>query len=92
MSRLPEPLGSRPGHAAEDDVLAADDDVLAAINALPVRQRTVLVLRYYVGHSDREIAGALGCRESSVRSLAARAFASLRPVLRPATAERGVTR
>ena len=55
-------------------------DLLAT---LPARQRTVLVLRYYLGHSDSDIAALLGCREGTVRSLATRAFKTLRPVLRP---------
>jgi DNA-directed RNA polymerase specialized sigma24 family protein len=33
----------------------------------------VLVLRYYEGLADHEIAALLGCREASVRSLASRA-------------------
>ena len=38
----------------------------------------MLVLRYYVDRRDAEIADALGCRQGTVRSLAARAFAALR--------------
>jgi RNA polymerase sigma-70 factor (sigma-E family) len=59
-----------------------DDAVWAALHRLPDRQRAVLVLRYYLGTSDRDIAGVLRCRESSVRSMAARAFKTLRPMLR----------
>jgi RNA polymerase sigma-70 factor (sigma-E family) len=72
--------------AADDEGVAAEDDVLwTALGELPPRQRAVLVLRYYLGSSDREIAELLECREGSVRSLAARAFKTLRPVLRPTT-------
>jgi RNA polymerase sigma factor (sigma-70 family) len=71
--------------SGEDDGLPADDDVWEALAGLPARQRTVLVLRYYLGHSDREIAQLLECRESSVRSLAARSFKTLRSVLRSST-------
>jgi RNA polymerase sigma factor (sigma-70 family) len=42
------------------------------------RQRVVLVMRYYLGYSDAEIAGTLGCRRGTVRSLASRALAELR--------------
>lgn len=45
---------------------------------LPHRQRVVLVMRYYLGYSDAEIAGTLGCRRGTVRSLASRALADLR--------------
>ena len=66
-----------------DSFDSQDSALWEALNRLPTRQRTVLVLRYYLGDSDREIARVLDCRESSVRSLAARAFKTLRPVLRP---------
>jgi RNA polymerase sigma factor (sigma-70 family) len=45
---------------------------------LPRRQRAVLVLRYYEGLSDADIAGVLGCTPGTVRSYASRALASLR--------------
>ena len=63
----------------------ADRDLLREhISQLPERRQVVLVLRYYAGLSDAEIADAMGCRVSSVRSLATRALASLRidPALR----------
>ena len=42
------------------------------------RQRAVLVLRYYLGYPDVDIAETLGCRRATVRSLAARALTELR--------------
>ncbi len=45
---------------------------------LPHRQRAVLVMRYYLGYGDAEIAEILGCRRGTVRSLASRALADLR--------------
>ena len=54
------------------------DDLWSLLAELPHRQRVVLVMRYYLGYSDPEIASALGCRRSTVRSLAARALADLR--------------
>lgn len=48
------------------------------LRGLPPRSRAVLVLRYYEQLPDREIAAWLGCAEATVRSTAARAFASLR--------------
>ncbi|MER7273760.1 SigE family RNA polymerase sigma factor [Dactylosporangium sp. NPDC000244] len=48
------------------------------LSQLPRRQRAVLVLRYYEGLPDREIANLLGCAEGTVRSLATRAFSTLR--------------
>ncbi|MFN8029625.1 MAG: sigma-70 family RNA polymerase sigma factor [Dermatophilaceae bacterium] len=46
--------------------------------ALPPKQRATLVLRYYAGMPDHEIAATLGSSESTVRSNAARALATLR--------------
>ncbi|WP_306206642.1 SigE family RNA polymerase sigma factor [Actinoplanes sp. RD1] len=45
---------------------------------LPRQQRAVLVLRYYEGLTDDEIAGVLGCRGGTVRGYASRALAALR--------------
>ena len=54
-------------------------DVLAdAVAALPYRQRAALVLRYYEGLSEAEIADALGCRPGTVKSLTSRALDGLR--------------
>jgi len=54
------------------------DAMWRAIATLPRRQRAVLVLRYYADLPDREIAAHLGATEGTVRSLASRAFATLR--------------
>ena len=53
------------------------------LGTLPDRQRAVLVMRYYLDLPDVEIAAALDARVGTIRSLAARAFATLRshPVL-----------
>jgi RNA polymerase sigma-70 factor (sigma-E family) len=54
------------------------DALWQSLRRLPVRQRTVLVLRFYADATDKEIATALGCRLGTVRSLASRALATLR--------------
>jgi len=54
------------------------DDLWSLLAELPHRQRVVLVMRYYLGYSDTDIAGTLGCRRGTVRSLASRALAELR--------------
>ncbi|MCC2307818.1 RNA polymerase sigma factor [Cellulomonas chengniuliangii] len=78
--------------AAADDVLAAhadpeqdharrvveDDAMWQALATLPPRQRAVLVLRFYEGLSDLEIAKVLNTSGATVRSHASRALASLR--------------
>jgi RNA polymerase sigma-70 factor (sigma-E family) len=52
--------------------------ILAELARLPARQRAVIVLRYYEGLSDTEIADALGCAPGTVRGYASRALALLR--------------
>jgi RNA polymerase sigma factor (sigma-70 family) len=75
---------------AVEMVTSADGDVMwRSLALLPERQRTVLVLRYYVDLADREIARLIGASEGTVRSLAARAFAALRadPAVSPSSVE-----
>lgn len=57
---------------------AERDAMIARLDRLPHRQRAAVVLRYYVGLSDAEIAAELGCRQSTVRSQVSRALHSLR--------------
>jgi RNA polymerase sigma factor (sigma-70 family) len=52
-----------------------------ALEHLGERQRVVVVLRYFVDLPDHEIAREIGCRPSTVRSLARRALATLRKEL-----------
>ncbi|GAA4543097.1 SigE family RNA polymerase sigma factor [Amycolatopsis samaneae] len=52
-----------------------------ALRALPPRQRAVMVLRYYDGLSESEIAAALGVTQGTVKSQASKAIASLRTKL-----------
>jgi RNA polymerase sigma-70 factor (sigma-E family) len=65
--------------SAENDVILAEDRrrVLAALATLPVRRREVLVLRYWLGMSEAEIASVLGISTGTVKSSAARGIASL---------------
>ncbi len=52
-----------------------------ALDSLNHRQRTVVVLRYFVDIHDDEIAALLGAKPSTVRSLAKRALSTLRKEL-----------
>ena len=54
------------------------DELDALLRLLPDRQRTVLVLRYYLDLTDHQIAAELRCALSTVRSAAARGLAALR--------------
>jgi RNA polymerase sigma-70 factor (sigma-E family) len=72
------------------------EDLWRRLTVLPRRQHAVVVLRYYEGLTDNEIADVLGCRASTVRSHAARALATLRvslapPKNQPATSESGAS-
>ena len=51
------------------------------VSELPPRQRAVVVLCYYGGLSEAEIADALGCAPGTVKSTAAAALKSLRGVI-----------
>ena len=61
----------------------ATDHLLDAIDALPYRQKAVLVLRYYHDLAEADIAEALQCRPGTVKSLASRALEQLRTVIEP---------
>jgi RNA polymerase sigma factor (sigma-70 family) len=50
----------------------------AATRRLPLRQRAVLVLRYYEDLSEAEIARVLGIPAGTVKTLARRGLARLR--------------
>jgi RNA polymerase sigma-70 factor (sigma-E family) len=60
------------------DQQADRDELITELAKLPRRQRAVLVLRYFGGLSDPEIAETLGCSPSTVRAHASRALAALR--------------
>jgi RNA polymerase sigma-70 factor (sigma-E family) len=55
-----------------------DPHLVAAVRRLPHRQRVVIVARYWADWSEADIAGALGCRPGTVKSLASRALDQLR--------------
>jgi RNA polymerase sigma factor (sigma-70 family) len=65
--------------SAESEAILAEDrrQVLAALAALPIRRREVLVLRYWLGLSETEIASVLGISPRTVKSNAARGLAAL---------------
>lgn len=67
--------GSSPDHA---DRTADRDQLVGELAKLPRRQRAVLVLRYYGGLTDSEIAETMDCSPGTVRAHASRALATLR--------------
>jgi RNA polymerase sigma-70 factor (sigma-E family) len=73
-----------PPLSAEEAALLSEDrrQVLAALARLPARRREVLVLRYYAGLSEAEIAVTLGISTGTVKSTAARGLAALARTLK----------
>ena len=76
----PSPGSAISGHRVPDHAEhhAVREELLGALRALPRRQRVVLVLRYYEGLDDAEIADLMKISTSTVRSNAARGLATLR--------------
>lgn len=64
--------------ASPEEVVLERAQVWPMVRALPVRQRAVIVLRYYEDLSEQEIADVLGCSTGSVKSQAHDALVSLR--------------
>ena len=65
--------------SAEQGVVARQeaDRMWVSVTALPMRQRQVLVLRYYLDQSESEIAETLGISRGSVKQHASRGLAAL---------------
>ncbi len=84
----PRPSDDLDGPVDDQAATIADRrTLLDEIAKLPRKQRTVLVLRYYEGMADAEIAATLGCAETTVRGYAFRALKTLRVELTPAAME-----
>lgn len=71
-------LPDRPDPADPVGDVDRADAVLQALRTLPAAQRIVLVLRYWEGLSEAEIADRLGCSAGTVKSRASRAVSFLR--------------
>jgi len=73
------PMPDLPHESAEHEVIQAEGrrQVLAALATLPRRRREVLVLRYYLGLREAEIAAVLGITPGTVKSTAARGLGAL---------------
>jgi RNA polymerase sigma-70 factor (sigma-E family) len=57
------------------------DELSDALAALPPKRRTAVVLKYYAGLREREIAEVMGVRPGTVKSMLHRALAQLREVI-----------
>ena len=76
MLEIPEEVGRRGAGVFEPVV--RDLALWDRIRALPPRQRTVIVLRYYEDLSEAQIAALMGSSVGTVKSQSSRALASLR--------------
>ncbi len=68
-------------HAGGLGGLEQQADVWRQVEALPPRQRAVIVLRYYEDLSEADIASALGCSRGTVKSQAHLALRRLRTTM-----------
>ncbi|MEM9892837.1 MAG: sigma-70 family RNA polymerase sigma factor [Actinomycetota bacterium] len=59
----------------------ADEELWSALTELPFNQRAAIVLRYYGGHTEAEIADLLDCSAGSVGPWITRGLARLRKAL-----------
>jgi RNA polymerase sigma-70 factor (ECF subfamily) len=80
-------LGDRElGAAADRSGEIADRDALRrALDALPLRQRTAVVLRHYLDLSEAQTAAEMGAPLGTIKSLTARGLDALRTQLQEAT-------
>jgi RNA polymerase sigma-70 factor (sigma-E family) len=69
--------------APTDPSVLVADEMWDALQVLPVRQRTAIVLRFYEDLPDARIAELLGCREGTVRTAIHRGLARLRKEIEP---------
>lgn len=82
--RLKEIITLRVPERVEDSAvagLAERDRLRRALARLAPRTRTAVVLRHYVGLSEREVSEAMNCSPGNVKRLTSRAIAQLRTAL-----------
>jgi RNA polymerase sigma-70 factor (sigma-E family) len=70
---VPEPPPVEAAGGSDDRVT-----LMAALMSLPVRQRSVVVLRFWLDMTEAQVAAALGCSVGTVKTQASRALAKLR--------------
>jgi RNA polymerase sigma factor (sigma-70 family) len=65
--------GREPNESAPD----SGSPLVIAVRALPVRQRTAVVLHYYADMSQADVAEVMGCSEGTVKSQLSKARSTL---------------
>ena len=86
---LPE-RGEHSGESGESGAIDTQDELMRALAALPPRQRTALVLRYFLDLPEAEVAAAMKCSLGTVKSTASRGLARLEQTLRTTTDTRSI--
>jgi RNA polymerase sigma-70 factor (sigma-E family) len=78
--RPTDDLPERPavGAAAATEAIDERDALRRALSALPTKQRSAVVLRYYMDMSEAEVATAMECPVGTVKSLTSRGLQALR--------------
>jgi RNA polymerase sigma-70 factor (sigma-E family) len=77
----PKPTPDMPSAEHGALTLLERSAVVAALRSLPVRQREVVVLRFYGDLSEAQIASIMGITRGAVKSHTSRAMTALRSVL-----------
>lgn len=74
-----------PGPGPDDllELVQTREAVWAALSELPPEQRAAIVLRYYLGLSEAEMAGRMGCPPGTIKWRLHAARERLRTLLRP---------
>lgn len=89
LEELPPPPD--PGPADGAGTVEDRDQILRMLTGLSPRERSIVVLRYYLDRPEAEVADALGVSTGTVKSTASRALAKLR-VTDQASDQEGVLR
>ena len=77
----PKPVPDMPSAEHGAFALIERTAVVAALRDLPLRQREVVVLRFYADLSEAQIASSMGITRGAVKSHSSRAMSALRTVL-----------
>jgi len=86
-----EALPDRPEEAGGADAFDTQHELHSALAALPPRQRTAIVLRYFLDLPEAEVAAAMKCSLGTVKSTAARGLARLEQALRTTNDTRSIS-
>ncbi|WP_211370014.1 SigE family RNA polymerase sigma factor [Nonomuraea turkmeniaca] len=78
-------LPDLPGPGDAGDARAVAEDVRNALAQVPARQRTALVLRFFVDLPEAEVAGLMGCSVGTVKTHTYRGLQAMRRLISPGT-------